>query len=166
MCIRDRSQRGEYRLRPSETSYVDLNYFGVIDRGIGTPPLKEGGENVRLNSAGTLDGFRAVTNIDYLSSFLFRLAFNEVFSQAVYSEVKSQAFLSKSMDGFNFNGFLERYQNFLSTTPGQVITINHAPSFDASSVDQPLPHTCLLYTSSKTWLASITELPPKLGSRW
>jgi LPS-assembly protein len=163
LSLRGWSQRGEYRLRPSETSYVDLNYFGVIDRGIGTPPLKEGGENVRLNSAGTLDGFRAVTNIDYLSSFLFRLAFNEVFSQAVYSEVKSQAFLSKSMDGFNFNGFLERYQNFLSTTPGQVITINHAPSFDASSVDQPLPHTPLYWTFDAS-AAGLSRSEPEQGT--
>jgi len=99
--LRGWSQRGEFRAMPTEHSYLDLNYFGVIDRGIGTPPLKEGGENVRLNSAGTIDGFRAVANIDYLSSFLFRLAFNEVFSQAVYSEVKSQAFLSKSADGIS-----------------------------------------------------------------
>ncbi len=139
--LRGWSQRGQFRARPSETSYVDLNYFGVIDRGIGTPPLKEGGENVRLNSAGNLDGFRAVANIDYLSSFLFRLAFNEVFSQAVYSEVKSTAFLSKTTDGVSINGFVERYQNFLSTTPGQVIKISHAPSLDASSVDQQLGHT-------------------------
>jgi LPS-assembly protein len=139
--LRGWSQRGEFRARPSDTSYVDLNYFGVIDRGIGTPPLKEGGENARLNAAGNLDGFRAVANIDYLSSFLFRLAFNEVFSQAVYSEVKSTAFLSKSVDGINLNGFVERYQNFLSTTPGQVVTILHAPSFDSSSVDQRLGRT-------------------------
>jgi LPS-assembly protein len=136
--LRGWSQRGEFRVRPSETSYLDLNYFGVIDRGIGTPPLKEGGENVRLNSGGNIDGFRAVANIDYLSSFLFRLAFNEVFSQAVYSEVKSQAFMSKSTDGFSVNGFLERYQNFLSTTPGQVITISHAPSFDSLGTDHQL----------------------------
>lgn len=139
--LRGWSQRGEFRARPSESSYVDLNYFGVLDRGIGTPPLKEGGENARLNAAGNLDGFRGVTNIDYLSSFLFRLAFNEVFSQAVYSEVKSQAFLSKTTDGFSINGFTERYQNFLSTTPGQVITILHAPSFDFSGVDRPMWNT-------------------------
>ena len=140
------SQRGEFRARPTDSSYVDLNYFGVIDRGIGTPPLKEGGENVRLNAAGNVDGFRGVTNIDYLSSFLFRLAFNEVFSQAVYSEVKSQAFLSKSTDGFSMNGFAERYQNFLSTTPGQVITILHTPSFDFSGVDHELGHTPLYWS--------------------
>src|SRR5580658_8445821 len=114
------SQRGEFRVRPSDASYIDLNFFGVIDRGIsqgsGLPPLREGGDEARLTAADTFAGFRAVSNVDYLSSFLFRLAFNEVFSQAVYSEVKSQAFLSKSNDGFNLNGFAERYQNFMSTT--------------------------------------------------
>jgi LPS-assembly protein len=145
LSLRGWSQRGEFRARPTETSYVDLNYFGVIDRGIGTPPLKEGGENARLNAAGNLDGFRGVAKIDYLSSFLFRLAFNEVFSQAVYSEVKSQAFLSKSTDGYSLNAFTERYQNFLSTTPGQVVTILHTPSFDFSGVDRPIAHTPLLW---------------------
>src|ERR1700730_4756609 len=63
------SQRGEFRARPSESSYIDVNYFGVNDRGIGTPPMKEGGQNARLNAAGNLGGFRGVANIDYLSSF-------------------------------------------------------------------------------------------------
>ncbi len=157
------SERGEFRVRPSETAYVDLNYFGVIDRGIGSPPLKEGGENVRLNSAGTVGGFRAVANIDYLSSFLFRLAFNEVFSQAVYSEVKSQAFLSKSANGFSLNGFVERYQNFLSTTPGQVITITHAPTFDSSTVDRPLPHTPFHWTFDAS-AAGLSRSEPQQGT--
>jgi LPS-assembly protein len=158
--LRGWSQRGEFRARPTETSYVDLNYFGVIDRGIGTPPLKEGGENARLNAAGTLDGFRGVANIDYLSSFLFRLAFNEVFSQAVYSEVKSQAFLSKSTNGFSLNGFTERYQNFLSTTPGQVITILHAPSFDFSGVDRPMWRTPF-YWSFNASMAGLSRSEPE-----
>jgi LPS-assembly protein len=157
--LRGGSQRGEFRVRPSETSYVDLNYFGVIDRGIGYPPLKEGGENARLNAAGNIDGFRGVTNIDYLSSFLFRLAFNEVFSQAVYSEVKSQAFLSKSTDGYSINGFAERYQNFLSTTPGQVITILHTPSADFSGVDHPVWHTPL-YWSFDTSATGLSRSEP------
>ena len=155
------SQRGEFRAQPSETSYADLNYFGVIDRGIGTPPLKEGGENVRLNAVGNIDGFRGVANIDYLTSFLFRLAFNEVFSQAVYSEVKSQAFLSKSADGFSLNGFVERYQNFLSTTPGQVVTISHAPSIDFSGVDRQLGRIPL-YWSIDSSAAGLSRSEPSL----
>ncbi|HVI07625.1 MAG TPA: LPS assembly protein LptD [Candidatus Binatia bacterium] len=143
--LRGWSQRGEFRMRPTENTFMDLNYFGVIDRGIGTPPVKQGGENVRMNAGGELDGFRGVVNIDYLSSFLFRLAFNEVFSQAVYSEVKSQAFLSKSENGFSMNGFVERYENFLSTTPGQEVKILHAPSFDFSGVDHEFGHAPLYW---------------------
>jgi LPS-assembly protein len=161
--LRGWSQRGEFRIRPSETSYMDLHYFGVVDRGIGSPPLKEGGENVLLNSVGNFKGFRAVANVDYLSSFLFRLAFNEVFSQAVYSEVKSQAFLSKSTDGFNFNGFTERYQNFLSTTPGQVVTILHTPSLDSSSVDKELGHIPL-YWSFDAAATGLSRSEPQLGT--
>jgi len=130
------SQRGEFRARPSDNSFIDLNYFGVRDRGLNG--LKEGGENARLNAQGYFHGFRTVANIDYLSSFLFRLAFNEVFSQAVNSEVKSQAFMSKASEGFFFSGMGERYQNFQSTTAGDVITISHAPSVDFSAVDHSL----------------------------
>jgi len=157
------SQRGEFRARPTDDSYVDLNYFGVIDRGIGQPqvctgtppvcvaqpPLREGGQDARLMAEGNVQGFRAVSNVDYLSSFLFRLAFNEVFTQAVNSEVKSQVFLSKAIDGFSLGGMVERYQNFfqrIDPSTGELkippafdaIQILHAPSFDASSVDHVL----------------------------
>ena len=145
------SQRGEFRARPSDTSYVDLNFFGVVDRGIGTPPLREGGQEARLTAEDNFYGFRAVSNIDYLSSFLFRLAFNDVFTQAVNSEVKSQVFLSRAIKGFSFGGMVERYQNFfqkvdadgtLSNPPSfDSIRILHTPSADASSVDRPLGHS-------------------------
>jgi LPS-assembly protein len=140
------SPRAEFRARPSDNSYVDLNYFAMFDRGIGTPRQNQGGENVRLNAEGNIHGFRSVATIDYLSSFLFRLAFNEVFNQAVYSEVKSQAFVSKSAEGFIFSGMVERYQNFFQTiNPDGTLSnppkfdsvqILHAPSFDASSADR------------------------------
>jgi|SRR5579859_134907 len=145
------SQRGEFRARPSDTSYVDLTYFGVIDRGIGTPPLHEGGEEARLAAEGNLFGFRAVSNVDYLSSFLFRLAFNDVFTQAVNSEVKSQLLMSKTYNGFSFGGMVERYQNFFQTTTASgtlsnpptfdSIRILHTPSVDASSVDRSIRHS-------------------------
>jgi len=149
------SQRGEFRARPSDTSYVDLSFFGVVDRGIevgtatGPQKLREGGQEARLTSEGNFYGFRAVSNVDYLSSFLFRLAFNEVFTQAINSEVKSQLFLSKAYNGFSFGGMVERYQNFFQTTDattGQLsnppafnnVQIWHTPSIDASTVDRRL----------------------------
>ena len=144
------SQRGEFRARPTDTSYIDLGFFGVKDRGIeigtatGPQLLREGGQEARLTADGNFYGFRAVSNVDYLSSFLFRLAFNEVFTQAINSEVKSQLFLAKDVAGVSLSTMVERYQNFFQTAENGVLSnpptfdsvqIWHTPSVDASSVD-------------------------------
>ncbi len=135
------AERGEFRARPSDTSYVDFTYFGVTDR------KSQGGEDIHLSGEGRfLRNFRSVANIDYLSSFVFRLAFSETFTQAVNSEVKSQAFLSNTTHGFSYNGMVERYQNFESSQNGDVITILHTPSFEVSSVDRRLGHTPLYWS--------------------
>jgi LPS-assembly protein len=137
-----------YRYRPSEVSFLNLNYFGVLDRGIptttidpaGNPITKkksQGGEDVKLNAETTFaNGARGVASIDYLSSFIFRLVFAENFSQAVDSEVKSVTFLTKNLQGYSFNGFAARYQNFQSKNNDDVITILHAPGVEFSSVDR------------------------------
>ena len=138
--------QGGFRARPSEKTFVDLNFFSVLDRGVlQTDPttglltnVDQGGTNVRLDAESVFKNFRAVANIDYLSSYVFRLAFNEVFAQAVNSEVKSQAFLSNTTNGYSLNFLTQRYQNFESTTKGDVITILHAPTVDLSSVERKL----------------------------
>jgi len=150
-------QRGDFRARPSDTSYVELNYFGVIDRGIevGTPTgqqlLKEGGEEVHLLGQGHYDGIRAVSNVDYLSAFIFRLAFSDTFAQAINSEVKSQMFLEKDLNGLGLSGMVERYQNYFQlaqangtlTNPPKFndVEIWHTPTIDASSVDRAIART-------------------------
>ena len=107
----------------------------------------QGGEEATLSGEGRfLQNFRAVSSIDYLSSFVFRLAFSETFTQAVNSEVKSQAFLSNTTRGFSYNALVQRYQDFESSQNGDVITILHAPSFAVSGVDQKLAHTPLYWS--------------------
>jgi LPS-assembly protein len=162
MSKRGWQQRGEFRARPSDTSYVDLSYYGVIDRGIpiaisptASVNLKEGGEDVHLGAEGNFAGFRAVSNVDYLTSFLFRLAFNESFTAAISSEVKSQMFMDKASNGFFLSGVVERYQNFfqlasngvLSNPPQfEPIQIWHAPTLDFSSVDRPVGHSPFVWS--------------------
>src|ERR1700736_1470036 len=76
------AQHGEVRARPSEGSYVDMTYFGVLDRGIGTSKVSQGGEYIRLSAEDHFGhNIRGVANVDYLSSFLFRVAFNPIFSR-------------------------------------------------------------------------------------
>jgi|SRR5215831_4542553 len=160
--IRGWSQRAEYRARPSDTSYIDFNYFGVLDRGIGFPPQKQGGEEARFAAEGRFwDTFRGVANVDYLSSFVFRIAFEEVYAQAVNSEVKSQIFLSNSSNGFHYDALVERYQNFEICNPAnpeqalecptnitqtELIRILHAPSVFFSGEERRLGNTPLFWS--------------------
>jgi LPS-assembly protein len=133
------SQHGTFRARPSDNSTFDVTYFGVLDRGIGTPKVDQGGEDIRASGVALLPhGFRAVVDIDYLSSFVFRLAFAETFTLAVNSEVRSNLFVSKAYQGYFFNLAAARYQNFQSTQRGDLVTILHAPSLDLGSVDRKI----------------------------
>ncbi len=151
------AQRGEFRARPNESTFLDVRYFGVLDRGVETSETvpgpggsvitlpahqDQGGQEVLLSSQTEFKrGFRAVADIDYLSSFLFRAAFSEAFTQAINSEVRSIGFLTDNWRGYSFGAMASRYQNFQSINRGDVITIVHAPDFQASSVDRQLPHT-------------------------
>jgi LPS-assembly protein len=131
--------QGEFRARPSDKSYVDLAFSSVLDRGTGSPPMNQGGEEVRLTAESEFShNLRGVADIDYLSSFVYRLAFSEVFTQAISSEVKSEAFLSNATRGFFYNASMQRYQDFESTTAGDVITILHAPGVELSGLDHEL----------------------------
>jgi LPS-assembly protein len=162
--LRGWAPQGQFRARPSDTSFVDLNFFSVLDRGIGHPPADQGGGDVRL-SAGAAFGhnFRGVADIDYLSSFVFRLAFNEVFTQAVNSEVKSTAFLSNTTNGYFYNIDVQRYQNFESTTPGDVVTILHAPTIELSSVHHKIGHSPF-YWSYDSALGGLARSDPSFST--
>jgi LPS-assembly protein len=139
-----------FRATPSQSSFINFNYFQVFDRGTtqtttsssgftSTNKVNQGGEDIKLNAVAMFPySIRGVASLEYLSSFAFRQAFAETFSQAVNSEVRSSTFLSKSVNGFFFNGYAARYQNFQSTTPGDVITILHVPGLDLSSVDHKI----------------------------
>jgi LPS-assembly protein len=133
--------RGEFRTQPSENSFADLTFFSVFDRGI--QGVKQGGTEIQLNSEAPLPhNFRGVADIDYLSSYVFRLVFSDVFSQAINSEVKSEAFVSNTSNDLFLNASTRRYQDFQSSTNNaDVIQILHAPGIEASSVDRQLAST-------------------------
>ncbi len=133
---------GEFRARPTENSFADLTYFSVLDRGLNG--VNQGGTEVRLKSEGSFGGnLRGVADVDYLTSYVFRLAFSDVFTQAVSSEVRSNIFVSDSRSGVFINGITSRYQDFQSAAPGDVITILHAPGFEISTLDRQIWETPL-----------------------
>ena len=152
--------QGEFRARPSDKSFADLTYFSVLDRGYGNPHVNQGGEEVRFVAEDEFGhNFRGVADVDYLSSFVFRLAFSEVFTQAINSEVRSEAFLSNLSDGYFYNLEMKRYQDFESTTPGDVISILHAPGVELGNVDHQIWHSPF-YWSYDTSLEGLSRSEP------
>jgi LPS-assembly protein len=122
-------------------------YYGVIDEQ-GNPVSKQnqGGQELKANGAAELPfGFRGVVSVDYLSSYVFRLAFAQNFTEAINSEVRSSGFVSKSWSG-NFLGlWMSRYQNYQSTVNGDVIDIAHIPSFQMAGVENPIFNSKFMY---------------------
>jgi LPS-assembly protein len=151
-------QRGEFRARPSDSSYLYFNYQGMLDRGIGSPRQDQGGEDAHFIAERGFGTFRGVANVDYLSSFVFRIAFTDVYTQAIDSEVRSQIFLSNTTNGFHFNALAERYQNFEVCIPDpatntcptltqtELIRNLHAPSFFISGEERQLGNTPLYWS--------------------
>src|ERR1700682_2176547 len=151
-------QRGELRARPSDSSYLYFNYQGMLDRGIGSPRQDQGGEDAHFLAERRFGTFRGVANVDYLSSFVFRIAFTDVYTQAIDSEVRSQIFLSNTTNGFHFNALAERYQNFevciplpgtntcATLTQTELIRILHTPSFFISGEERQLGNTPLYWS--------------------
>lgn len=155
------AQQGVFRMRPSENSYVYFNYTGVLDRGIeiGGSLQDQGGEDARFEAEHPFGTVRGVADVDYLSSFVYRLAFTEVYTQAINSEVRSQIFLSNTTNGFHFNALAERYQNFevcvpetgvntgcATITQTELVRILHTPSFFVSSEERPIGNTPLYFS--------------------
>jgi len=143
------SQHGQLRMKPWENARLETDYFGVEDRGLEQPTgpkINQGGHEEHLLFTALLpDGWRAVADLDQLSSLTFRLAWSETFTQAVNSEVRNTAFLTNNFRGFSVNFAAQSYQNYLSatsnTTPQTSITLRSAPEARISSVDQsPFPN--------------------------
>jgi LPS-assembly protein len=139
-------QRADLRMRPWENAKLDVIYTGVEDRGLEqpqvpgeppVPPINQGGHEARLLFTALLpDGWRAVADLDDLSSLTYRLAWSETFTQAVNSEVRNSAFLTNNFRGFSLNFAALSYQNYLSASPDTYVSLRTVPEVRFSSVDQ------------------------------
>ncbi len=129
------------RGRPSAKSHFDAYWFAMNDRGIGTGAnvQKQGGRMFNLSGRTELGhGFHGVANINYLSSLEFRLAFTETFNEAIFSEVHSAVFVTKTFSDFFFNAAIIRNENFQTTTKDDTIVIRKFPSVEFDSREHQL----------------------------
>lgn len=137
--------------RPTLNSDLDLQLDGVFDHGLalaGGGRLQQGGQELHVTGDHTAaNGFRTVLDVDYLSSYLYRLVFKNTFAEAINSEAISTGFSEKQWNGEDLTVGGHRYQDFLGTTPNASLNLTELPSFDWNAYAQPLTRHLPLYFS-------------------
>ncbi len=161
-------QNGVFRWRGEGDNHLSAFYTGVVDHGLvvnGIRQPSEGGRTITVQGAMDLpDGFRAVANINYLSSYLYRIAFTQSYNEAIGTEVHTQAFVTKHFGDYDFHAAIFRYQDFQSTTPDDSIQIRSLPSIQFSGHDRPLFSDLPIYFSFDSAADFLNRSQPGLST--
>ena len=139
---------GDFRYKGPGLDHLVARWNALIDRGIEEPSttspstmvlVNQGG--VDINALGRKDlspNLRVAGNVEFLSSYVYRLVFNDNYSQAVSSEVQSVVSMTQNRKGYLASGSAERFQTFASSTLGNEGRILHLPNLRMDILDRPL----------------------------
>ena len=131
---RGMSHEVDFRGKPRAGTEFGFTLFGVSDRGRlldDGSRFKEGGFQYNISAKSNIGrGWRGFANINYLSSFLFRQAFTQSFNEAIFSEVNSTGFVSKSWSSYSVHAVFSRHQLFQGSQEADQIVIRKLPSFE------------------------------------
>lgn len=140
MSRRGWSQSDEVRATPWENVNLTATFFGVQDRGLPGPTgalVPQGGHETKILFDALLpNGWRAVADVDALSSLNFRLAFSPTFGEAVNAEANTSMFLSNNFRGFSLNFAVLSNKDFLNAAPETAVVLRSAPTVTFGSVEQ------------------------------
>jgi LPS-assembly protein len=129
---------GQFRYKGAGLDFALVRFTALKDRGQPGTGIDQGGIDMVVAGRHDFDSAtRVVANLEYLNSYIYRQAFAENFTQAVASEVKSDAYIAHEADGYAEIASAGRYQNFENTTGAQVRVL-HVPTLEADALDHPL----------------------------
>jgi LPS-assembly protein len=151
---------GDFRYKGSGLDHATVRWNALLDRGT-EQPISYGSSTMVLVNQGGVDihvlgrkdlgsETRLASNIDYLSSYVYRLVFNDNFLEAVSSDVRSSVSVTTAHKGFVPSLSLERFQSFAGTTGSDETTtvingnqarILHLPNLRFDVLDRPLGST-------------------------
>ena len=163
------SHRAEVRARPWENVSFSYSYFGVIDRGLPGPDgsrVSQGGHQQQFGFQALLPhGWRAVADVNELSSLTFRLAFSDTFGEAVNSEERSAVFLTNHFGGFNLSFAALNDRSFLTIQPETSVVLRSAPEARFSSVEQAPWKRLPIYFGFSAYAGAVHRGDENVGTR-
>ena len=174
--LRGWSQSATFRYRGLGNDFARAHYTGLQDRGIVTNGVyvNQGGEDVVFSGRHDFSpSTRVAADSEYLSSFAYREAFAESFSQAVSSDILSIVYGVHESDGYDADARYDRYQGLKSagrpatpTTPAipeQEIHIFHAPSVDFTSTEHQIGQSGVQWSVGSSF-AGLSRVQPNFST--
>ncbi len=164
---------GDFRYKGPGLDHLTVRWNALFDRGVeepvGTPPTEElvnqGGVDIlALGRKDLSPETRIAANVEYLSSYIYRLVFNDDYSQAISSQVASTLSLTHAHNGYIPSIALERFQTFASATNGDEARIIHMPGLRFDVLDRPLGPSPL-YWGMGSSLNYLTRSEPLFHAR-
>jgi LPS-assembly protein len=143
---------GDFRYRGAGQDHLLARWNALLDRGIeeeqGTPPteqlVNQGGVDVVAQGRKDFSPETRLSGVvEYLSSYVYRLVFDDNYSQATSSEVSSDLGLIHAHNGLIPMISLDRFQTFASTENGDEAKILHLPTLRYDVLDRPLGSSLL-----------------------
>lgn len=132
---------GMFRYRGVGQNFTTIHFHSLLDRGLQdppNPPINQGG--IDIAGDGRYDFSPHTTGVfdnEYLSSYVYRLVFEEDYAIAINSEVKSQMFATHEDRDIWESLRINRYQDFQSASiVGDEVRILHLPEIDVEAADR------------------------------
>ena len=123
----------------------------LIPGPIGMELVNQGGVDVvALGRKDFTPETRAAGVVEFLSSYVYRLVFNDNYSQAISSEVASDLSLVHQHNGFIPSASMDRFQTFASSINGDEARILHLPNLRYDVLDRPLGPSPLYWSLSSS----------------
>jgi LPS-assembly protein len=142
---------GDFRYKGPGLDHLTARWNALLDRGIeqavaatATQPatttlVNQGGVDIRALGRKDLGPeTRVAVDVEYLSSYVYRLVFEDLYSQAISSQVASNISLTNEHNGRIPSISLDRFQTFASSANGDEVRILHLPSLRYDVLDRPL----------------------------
>ena len=179
---------GDFRYKGPGIDHLIVRWNALLDRGVeqqvgattttaaaqpadhlpgpvGYEPVNQGGvDMVALGRKDLTPQTRVAGIVEYLSSYVYRLVFNDNYSQAVSSEVASDLSLTHEYNGFIPSVALDRFQTFANSTNGAEARILHLPSLRYDVLDRPLSASPL-YWGLGSSLSYLNRSEPRFHAR-
>jgi LPS-assembly protein len=168
---------GDFRYRGPGLDHLIARWNALLDRGVEEPVtvstahptgyelVNQGGVDVTvLGRKDITPQTRLAGAMEYLSSYVYRLVFDDNYAQAISSQVASDVVLTHNHQGSMPSVWLDRFESFASTNNGNEVRILRLPLVRYDVLDRPLGNSPL-YWGMGSSLGYLNRSEPFFHSR-